>query len=42
MAIHSLGTQRWLQIEDKKWKEKVQMYVSRLDTDKILFGRIMR
>jgi hypothetical protein len=29
-------------LEDKKWKEKVQMYVSRLDTDKILFGRIMR
>lgn len=29
-------------IEDKKWKEKVVNYVSKLDTDKILYGRIMR
>jgi hypothetical protein len=29
-------------LEDKKWKEKVQTYVvsKRLDTDKILYGRI--
>jgi|SRR6056300_1806233 len=29
-------------IQKKEWKEKVQKYVGKLDTDKILYGRIMR
>jgi hypothetical protein len=29
-------------MHDRAWKEKVQNYVNRLDTDKIVYGRIMR
>jgi len=29
-------------LEDKKWKEKVQNYIAKLDTDKIVYGRIAR
>lgn len=29
-------------MQEKAWKEKVQNYVNRLDTDKIIYGRIAR
>lgn len=29
-------------MHEKAWKEKVQTYVARLDTDKIIYGRIVR
>jgi len=31
-----------MNIHSKAWKEKVQMYIGKLDTDKIHYGRIAR